>query len=226
MPLLMSKQRWATEAFSEAPAEQSLAADPTRTASWKLKRVFDRLAAAAGLLPLLPLFLIIAIAIKIDDPGPVFYRQKRCGAGKRPFAMWKFRSMRVEHGDHFQQATRHDLRVTRVGAFLRSTSLDELPQLFNVIFGEMSLVGPRPHAIAHDEQFRHLVPNYDRRYRVPPGITGLSQVSGLRGETDTTAKMARRVEMDNLYIDTWNFGADFVILLRTLKCGFIHSNAY
>jgi putative colanic acid biosynthesis UDP-glucose lipid carrier transferase len=140
--------------------------------------------------------------------------------------MWKFRSMKVQGKDVFAQATKNDSRVTRVGAFLRRTSLDELPQLVNVLRGEMSLVGPRPHAVAMDEDLRRLVANYDQRYRVRPGITGLAQIRGFRGETDAIQKMQDRVDADNEYIDRWSLLLDLRILVLTPIRGFVGPNAY
>jgi putative colanic acid biosynthesis UDP-glucose lipid carrier transferase len=190
------------------------------------KRILDCLLALALLLPLALLFIGIAVAIKLDDSGPVFYRQRRHGAGMKPFDMWKFRSMKVQGKDVFAQATKNDSRVTRVGAFLRRTSLDELPQLVNVLRGEMSLVGPRPHAVAMDEDLRRLVANYDQRYRVRPGITGLAQIRGFRGETDAIQKMQDRVDADNEYIDRWSLLLDLRILVLTPIRGFVGPNAY
>jgi putative colanic acid biosynthesis UDP-glucose lipid carrier transferase len=145
----------------------------------------------------LPLLGLIAALIKLDSPGPVLFRQQRFGFSKRPFILYKLRSMYSEGADEgsVPQARRHDPRVTRIGRLLRRTSLDELPQLANVLKGDMSLVGPRPHAIAHDEKYARLVDGYFARHRVKPGITGWAQVNGLRGETDTLEKMERRIEL-------------------------------
>jgi putative colanic acid biosynthesis UDP-glucose lipid carrier transferase len=169
----------------------------------------------------------IAGAIKLTSPGPVFFRQKRYGLDGREIRVWKFRTMRVcEDGERMAQATRNDPRVTRVGAVLRRTSLDELPQLFNVLEGTMSLVGPRPHASAHNEQYRSVIGGYMLRHKVKPGITGLAQVNGLRGETDTVEKMARRVACDHQYIREWSLWMDVKILLKTVSVVMSREHAY
>ena len=179
---------------------------------------------AAGL----PLMGLIAALIKLDSPGPVLFKQQRFGFSKRPFQVYKFRSMNWASADDplVPQAQRNDPRVTRVGRALRSSSLDELPQLINVLKGDMSLVGPRPHAIAHDEKFAILIDNYLARHRVKPGITGWAQVNGLRGETDTVDKMQRRLEFDLYYIDNWSPAFDLQILYRTLAAVLRQRNAY
>ena len=150
-----------------------------------LKRAFDLTVATIALVSLSPLLAAIAVAIKLDSPGPVFFRQKRYGFNQQPFGVFKFRSMRTDAGAAFRQATRNDSRITRVGAILRRTNLDELPQILNVLRGEMSLVGPRPHALAHDRSFERRIALYARRHNVRPGITGWAQVNGFRGETQT-----------------------------------------
>jgi putative colanic acid biosynthesis UDP-glucose lipid carrier transferase len=165
-----------------------------------------------------PVLLIIAAAIKLDSQGPVFFRQARMGWSGRVFHIWKFRSMYVHQPEAgvIRQATRNDPRVTRVGAFLRKTSLDELPQVFNVLMGEMSLVGPRPHAVQHDELYSKGINAYFARHNIKPGITGLAQVRGLRGETTDIERMQARIEADIEYINNWSLWLDFSILLRTL----------
>lgn len=163
-----------------------------------------------------PLFAILAILIKLDSHGPVFFVQNRGGKGQTPFRCFKFRTMTVmEDGPVIQQAKQNDARVTTIGRFLRRSSLDELPQLLNVLFGSMSLVGPRPHALAHDKQYAASIPGYTLRSAVKPGITGLSQISGLRGECNTIQAMAQRVECDLQYINTRTFFGDLKILLLT-----------
>jgi putative colanic acid biosynthesis UDP-glucose lipid carrier transferase len=160
---------------------------------------------------------IIAVLIKLTSPGPVLFGQRRYGLDGREIRIWKFRSMRVcDDGPIVKQATRQDPRVTPLGRILRRTSLDELPQLFNVLTGTMSLVGPRPHATAHNEQYRRLIRGYMLRHKVKPGVTGLAQVEGCRGETDTLDKMRRRVEFDHRYIRDWSLLLDFRILRKTL----------
>lgn len=192
-----------------------------------LKRLLDVVGAGGLLLVLLPLLAVIAVTVMLDSRGPVFFRQTRTGLNGRTFQIFKFRSMRVvEDGPEIVQATKNDCRITRVGGFLRRSSLDELPQLLNVLRGDMSLVGPRPHALAHDRYYGDLIPDYDRRFRARPGITGLSQVSNLRGETRTVEQMRRRVETDNRYIDAWSIRSDVVILFRTVLLVWRDEQAY
>jgi exopolysaccharide biosynthesis polyprenyl glycosylphosphotransferase len=160
----------------------------------------------------------VALAVRLDSPGPILFRQSRNGFNGRPFRIYKFRSMTVlEDGPVVTQATRQDSRVTRVGRFLRRSSLDELPQLFNVLKGDMSLVGPRPHAIAHDDQYTQLVAKYAFRHHVKPGITGWAQVHGLRGETPSVELMRRRVDLDLQYIANYSLILDLRILVRTVR---------
>ncbi|GBU16773.1 MULTISPECIES: undecaprenyl-phosphate glucose phosphotransferase [Methylobacterium] len=182
-----------------------------------VKRAFDICVASLGLLAISPLMALVALAIKLDSPGPVFFRQRRYGFNQEPFGVFKFRSMRTEKNAKFVQATRNDSRITRVGAFLRRTNLDELPQLINVILGDMSLVGPRPHALAHDISFERRIAQYARRHNVRPGITGWAQVNGLRGETLTDLDMERRVSHDLHYIDNWSIWFDIQIMIRTFS---------
>jgi putative colanic acid biosynthesis UDP-glucose lipid carrier transferase len=185
----------------------------------QLKRGFDLVLAASALVLLAPLLVLIALAIRLTSPGPILFCQDRYGLDGRRFKINKFRTMTVlEAGDRagLVQASRHDARVTPLGRLLRRWSLDELPQLFNVLEGSMSLVGPRPHAVDHNEQYRKLIPGYMQRHLFKPGISGLAQVEGLRGETATLEAMARRVEMDLLYQRNWSLALDFKILLLTL----------
>ena len=182
-----------------------------------VKRIFDVCAASAILVASLPLLLFIALAIRLDSKGAVLFRQRRFGFNQEPFRIFKFRTMSTtDDGEVIRQATRGDPRITRVGRFLRRYNLDELPQLINVIAGQMSLVGPRPHALAHDREYQRKIALYARRHNVKPGITGWAQVNGFRGETDTDEKMARRIAYDHWYIDNWSFWLDLGILLRTL----------
>jgi putative colanic acid biosynthesis UDP-glucose lipid carrier transferase len=192
-----------------------------------VKRGLD-LAVSSVLLALAALpMAAIALAVKLSSPGPVFFRQKRYGLDGREIQVWKFRTMRVcEDGAVVTQATKDDARVTRVGAFLRRSSLDELPQLFNVLEGNMSLVGPRPHASIHNEAFRKRIHGYMLRHKVKPGITGLAQVNGCRGETETVQKMTRRVQFDHRYIRDWSLGMDIKILLQTVPAVLSRKNAY
>ncbi|ABE33728.1 undecaprenyl-phosphate glucose phosphotransferase [Paraburkholderia xenovorans] len=206
----------------------NLMASPMTPYALIQKALFDRLFAAAALLALTPVMLSIAVAVKVTSKGPVLFTQRRKGADGRVFRIYKFRSMR-EHASRpgvVRQATRGDPRVTRVGAFLRRTSLDELPQFLNVLRGEMSVVGPRPHAIEHDDQYRSIVDGYIHRYRIKPGITGWAQVNGFRGETDRIEKMQARVEHDLYYLRNWSFGLDMRIVFATVVRGLRHRNAY
>ena len=185
--------------------------------------VLGSLLLAAAAIPM----LIIALLIKLTSPGPVFFRQKRYGLDGREILVWKFRSMTCcDNGSTIKQATVDDDRVTPLGRVLRRTSLDELPQLFNVLEGTMSLVGPRPHANAHNEQYRTQIGGYMLRHKVKPGMTGLAQVSGYRGETETLEKMAQRVACDHRYIREWSFGLDLKILFKTLRVVVAQGNAY
>ncbi|MFG1344753.1 undecaprenyl-phosphate glucose phosphotransferase [Xanthobacter autotrophicus DSM 431] len=180
------------------------------------KRALDITVASVAVTLLLPLLAAIALAVKLDSRGPVIFRQRRNGFGGREFTIYKFRSMTVmEDGGKVVQAKRNDKRVTRVGKFLRATSLDELPQVLNVLFGHMSIVGPRPHAIAHDDEYSKLIAGYAFRHHVKPGITGWAQVQGLRGETAELELMARRIEMDLWYINNWSIILDVKIILKT-----------
>jgi putative colanic acid biosynthesis UDP-glucose lipid carrier transferase len=192
-----------------------------------VKRGLDLVVSSVILaLAALPMMLI-ALAVKLSSPGPVFFRQRRYGLDGREIEVWKFRTMRVcEDGPVVKQATKDDSRVTRVGAFLRRSSLDELPQLFNVLEGSMSLVGPRPHATTHNEAFRKLVRGYMLRHKVKPGMTGLAQVNGCRGETETVQKMRQRVQYDHRYIRDWSLAMDIQILLQTVPAILSGKNAY
>ena len=174
-----------------------------------------------------PILLAIAIAIKTTSKGPILFKQDRYGLDGKKIGVHKFRSMKVmENTDKVIQATKNDTRITKVGAFLRKTSLDELPQFFDVLIGKMSVVGPRPHAVAHNEEYRKLVDYYMLRHKVKPGITGWAQINGWRGETDTIEKMEKRVEYDLQYIRNWSLWWDFKIVFMTIFKGFINKNAY
>jgi exopolysaccharide biosynthesis polyprenyl glycosylphosphotransferase len=207
-----------------------LARNPLDERRRLIKATEDRLLAAAILVLTAPLLLLIAGAVKLSSPGPVFFRQARYGLNRRPFEILKFRTMYVGacgccEGE-LRQACRQDSRVTPLGRWLRRTSLDELPQVINVLRGEMSIVGPRPHATVHDEHYEKLIPGYGARQRMKPGITGWAQVHGLRGETETLDKMAARVRFDRDYIERWSPGLDLSIILRTVLVGFHDPNAY
>jgi len=206
----------------------NLVAAPLTARALASKAIFDRLFSVCAVVGMSPVLLVIALAVKLSSPGPVLFRQRRQGANGTPFDIYKFRTMHTHATDAGQlmQATRDDPRVTRVGAFLRRTSLDELPQFFNVLRGEMSVVGPRPHAMEHDALYQHIVDGYIHRYRIKPGITGWAQINGLRGETDSVHKMQRRVEHDLYYLSNWSFALDMRIVLATIVRGFVHRNAY
>jgi Undecaprenyl-phosphate glucose phosphotransferase len=200
---------------------------PLSVAEQALKRAFDVLAAAVGIVLLSPLMLTAVLLIKLDSSGPVLFTQTRNGFNGRSFRILKFRTMSVlEDGPHIRQATRNDPRITSVGRWLRRMSIDELPQLFNVLGGSMSLVGPRPHAAAHNTEYERLVANYAFRYHVKPGISGWAQVNGFRGETPSVDLMERRVELDLWYVNNWSFWLDVRILWKTLGFGLWQSSAY
>jgi putative colanic acid biosysnthesis UDP-glucose lipid carrier transferase len=185
--------------------------------------VLGALLLAVSALPM----LVIAACVKLSSAGPVFFRQRRYGLDGREILVWKFRTMTCcDNGTQVRQATRDDVRITAVGRILRRTSLDELPQLFNVLEGSMSLVGPRPHATVHNEQYRGLIDGYMLRHKVKPGITGLAQVSGFRGETETLEKMQGRVNCDHQYIREWSFWMDLKILVKTFQVVLTGRNAY
>ncbi|ACL60711.1 undecaprenyl-phosphate glucose phosphotransferase [Methylobacterium nodulans] len=187
------------------------------------KRLLDLAFASAALVALFPLLVGVALAVRLDSRGPIFFRQTRIGFSGRRFRIYKFRTMTsLDDGPVVRQATRDDARITRVGRFLRASSLDELPQLINVLRGEMSLVGPRPHALAHDDQYTRLIANYAYRHHVKPGITGLAQVSGCRGETPTVDSMERRVEFDIAYINRWTLWLDLKLIATTAVQIFKH----
>jgi Undecaprenyl-phosphate glucose phosphotransferase len=190
------------------------------------KRAFDICIASLTLLVCSPFLLVVALAIKLDSRGPAFFRQTRHGYNNEVIRVLKFRSMTTtEDGRHFKQAVKNDPRVTRVGRILRRTNIDELPQLVNVLLGEMSIVGPRPHPIALNEAFAERISPLSRRHKVKPGITGWAQVNGYRGETDTDEKMRRRIECDLFYIDNWSFLLDIKIILLTLFSKRAYTNA-
>ena len=191
------------------------------------KDAMDKVVASVALVILSPVMLITALAVKLSSPGPVMFRQKRHGWDGRVLEIYKFRSMKVHEEQEGQvtQAKKDDDRITAVGRFIRRTSIDELPQLFNVLDGSMSLVGPRPHAMAHNEYYKDQIKSYMLRHRIKPGLTGLAQVNGYRGETDTLDKMEARVNYDLAYINNWSIWLDIEILFRTFFV-LIGKNAY
>ena len=190
------------------------------------KRTLDLVLAGLAIVALAPLLALVAALIKLGSRGPILFMQTRNGFNGRPFRMCKFRTMFVlEDGPIIRQATKDDPRVTWLGRLLRRTNLDELPQLFNVIAGQMSLVGPRPHAAAHNSEYERLIADYAYRYHVKPGISGWAQINGFRGETPTLDLMEKRVELDRWYIENWSYWLDLKIILRTLVLG-LQPNAY
>ncbi|ATQ78518.1 undecaprenyl-phosphate glucose phosphotransferase [Massilia violaceinigra] len=192
-----------------------------------VKRTSDIVLGLIIQLMLLPIMLVIAAAVKFTSPGPVIFRQRRYGLYGEEIIVYKFRSMTVtENGDTVVQARKGDQRITRVGAFLRKSSLDELPQFFNVLQGRMSIVGPRPHAVAHNEQYRKLIKGYMLRHKVKPGITGWAQVNGMRGETETLDKMEARIQYDLDYLRSWSLWLDLWIIVKTVKVVFSRENAH
>lgn len=206
----------------------NLLATPER--GWDIvpKEVFDRLFAFFILLTIFPLLLLIAVLIKLSSPGPVLFRQYRKGMNGDVFSIYKFRTMFVgaDKPGSVLQARKGDARVTKIGGWLRRTSLDELPQFLNVLKGEMSVVGPRPHAVEHDEYYKELVQHYMFRYRIKPGITGWAQINGYRGETAEIEKMDARVKFDMFYIQHWTFWLDMKIIALTIIKGFVNKSAY
>jgi putative colanic acid biosynthesis UDP-glucose lipid carrier transferase len=206
----------------------NLRASPLHGDAYLLKAIENRLIAAVILLVIAPLLAVLAIGVKLSSPGPVLFRQQRHGLGGKVIEVWKFRSMHAhqEEDGKVTQATRFDKRVTRFGRLLRRTSLDELPQFFNVLQGTMAVVGPRPHAVAHNHQYKTVVQDYMQRHRIKPGITGWAQVNGLRGEIDTIDKMKARVQYDLYYMQNWSLWFDLRIIAMTVAKGFFGRNAY
>ncbi len=205
-----------------------IASAPLTGWSGLIKNVEDRAVALGAVTLLSPLLLFIAAAIRLNSPGPILFRQKRYGLNNQEIVVYKFRSMYHDRPreEGVRQATKNDPRVTTIGRILRSTSLDELPQLFNVLQGNMSMVGPRPHAVEHNEQYAQLIGGYHGRHKVKPGITGWAQINGFRGETDTVDKMRARVEHDIFYIENWSLWFDFKIMILTAFAGWTSKNAY
>ena len=224
--------RTRSEASNWAPPEPqrpSVPAGPAAmaVAASRRKRAFDIVLSAGALLFFLPLLLTVALLIRLESPGPALFRQRRTGLNGVIFTVFKFRTMTVaEDGDAVRQATQGDKRVTALGGVLRKFSIDELPQLLNVLRGEMSLIGPRPHAVAHDEAWGEQAPGYYRRFRAKPGLTGYAAICGFRGEVRELQAIIDRVEADNEYIDTWSFALDMKIVWRTIPLIFSDTNAY
>lgn len=216
--------RWQTVGNVQA---LSIYDTPFQGANDVLKRIEDVVVSSIILAFLAIPMLCIAAAVKLTSPGPAIFKQKRYGLDGKEITVYKFRSMSTQdNGPEVKQATKNDPRVTKLGAFLRKTSLDELPQFINVLQGRMSIVGPRPHAVAHNEQYRKLITGYMLRHKIRPGITGWAQVNGLRGETETVNKMAKRVEYDLDYMHRWSVWFDLKIILKTVVGGFSGNNVY
>ena len=210
-----------------SPLFAPVASAPLPVATSVRKRGFDIVVAGLTLLIFLPLLLVIGGAIWMESEGPVLFRQRRTGLNGRPFVIYKLRTMRVtEDGPDLRQASPGDPRVTPLGALLRRLSLDELPQLVNVLKGEMSIVGPRPHALSHDVAWSRQAPGYEGRFRARPGLTGYAQVEGYRGEVTCHDCLLRRIEADNAYIDNWSFAGDLRIAVRTVPLLFGDSRAF
>jgi undecaprenyl-phosphate galactose phosphotransferase/putative colanic acid biosynthesis UDP-glucose lipid carrier transferase len=210
-----------------AHVSAELEAGAQRLRASRIKRLLDVFGAAFGIIFLAPVLILVAVVIRLESPGPVLFRQRRTGRDGAVFQMFKFRTMYgVEDGSTIIQAKKHDPRVTRFGAFLRRTSIDELPQLLNVLKNEMSLIGPRPHALAHDNLYGGMIDDYRLRFLAKPGITGFAQVSGFRGATPDMEAMARRVALDLDYIAAWSLALDLRILVRTFLTGPFHPAAY
>jgi len=210
-----------------SPADSSATPPAFRVATSRRKRAFDILFALVALLLFLPLMLTIGVLVRLETPGPALFRQRRTGLNGQIFTVFKFRTMSVaEDGDAIRQATRGDARVTPLGAVLRKFSIDELPQFLNVLRGEMSVIGPRPHAVAHDESWGRQVETYNLRFRARPGLTGYAAICGFRGEVKDLQAIVDRVGSDNEYIDTWSFALDLKIAWRTLPLIFTDTRAY
>lgn len=200
---------------------------PLKAHNILIKRLEDIVLSSLILVLISPLMLVLAIAVKLTSKGPILFKQTRNGRRGEMFTVYKFRSMTVcEDGAHIRQASRNDHRLTNIGHFIRCTSLDELPQFINVLKGDMSIVGPRPHAVTHNEHYKQLIPGYTLRHMIKPGITGWAQVNGWRGETDTLQKMEKRIEHDLDYIRRWSLWLDIKIILISMVRGFSSKNAY
>jgi putative colanic acid biosynthesis UDP-glucose lipid carrier transferase len=220
----IAQGRWIT--IGDTPTV-SVAETPMLGSSAGLKRLEDLFVAALAIIITAPLMAIIALAIKLDSKGPVLYKQRRHGLNGQEIYVWKFRSMKCADKDSpFKQACKGDQRITRIGKLLRCTSLDELPQFFNVLAGHMSVVGPRPHALAHNEEYRGSIWGYMQRHKVKPGITGLAQINGYRGETDTQEKMEQRFKYDMEYLNNWSIWLDLKIIILTPLAVISAKNAY
>ncbi len=212
--------------WSSIAAVDNNSLKPISGMSAALKRFEDFVLGSIALLIIFPVMLLISLIIKLDSTGPALFCQARSGRNREVIKVYKFRTMYQDGSQEFRQAEKDDPRITRVGSFLRRTSLDELPQLFNVIQGSMSLVGPRPHPLKLDEEFKYIIPALSSRYAVKPGITGWAQINGFRGETRHVSDMVQRIEHDRHYVKTWSLWLDIKILFMTVLKGWTHKNAY
>ena len=212
--------------WSSIAAVDNNALKPISGISAALKRLEDFVLGSIALLILFPVMLLISLIIKLDSTGPALFCQARSGRNREVIKVYKFRTMYQNGSQEFRQAQKDDPRITRIGSFLRRTSLDELPQLFNVIQGSMSLVGPRPHPLKLDEEFKYIIPALSSRYAVKPGITGWAQINGFRGETRQVSDMVGRIEHDRHYVKSWSLWLDIKILFMTVLKGWTHKNAY
>jgi undecaprenyl-phosphate galactose phosphotransferase/putative colanic acid biosynthesis UDP-glucose lipid carrier transferase len=223
MQAILEYRNWGPRELPLVEIQRAPLSAPERFA----KGVVDLLISGFALIALMPMMLVIACAIRLESPGPAIFRQRRKGFNGREFVIYKFRTMMVMEDSHtIVQARKMDRRVTRLGRILRQSSIDELPQLFNVLLGNMSLVGPRPHALAHDNDYGQTISKYAFRHHVKPGITGWAQVNGFRGETPRLEQMAKRIELDLWYINNWSLSLDFQILFRTAFEVVRRRNAY
>lgn len=220
-------ERELTSTLHGYPSYSKVSLSALPVALHPVKRLFDVVGSGLGLLVFLPLLALVLVAIKMESPGPAIFRQRRTGYRGRVFTIYKFRTMTVtEDCAAIRHATKNDKRVTAIGALLRKLSVDELPQLWNVLKGDMSIVGPRPHALAHDEYYGALIPTYAARFRARPGLTGYAQVNGFRGEIHDIRAMSDRVAADNSYIEEWSPSLDLAILARTIPLIFRDPRAY
>jgi putative colanic acid biosysnthesis UDP-glucose lipid carrier transferase len=225
-PTLRDVEAEQSGAYARRAARRARATSLNHVVEISLKRLCDVVIALIAIAIMLPGMLLIAALVKADSRGPVLFRQLRYGRNRTPFVILKFRTMSAEPSSEGRQATKDDRRVTRVGRVLRKCSLDELPQIYNVLRGDMSLVGPRPHALWHDELFCDVIEGYRDRYLVKPGITGLAQITGCRGETPTKSEMQRRVEKDLEYVERRSLALDLKILILTVPALFRLRDAY
>ena len=212
---------------TEIPEEKSGRRPIARRWQYFIKICIDKVIALSALFILSPLLIAVTILIKLDSKGPIIFRQRRNGLNNKEFYIWKFRTMCVmENGSDVKQVKKNDVRITRIGNFLRKSSIDELPQLVNILTGHMSIVGPRPHPVALNEEFLPLIDGYNLRTLTRPGLTGLAQINGYRGPTDTVEQMRQRIQSDIEYIDKWSIWLDLKIIISTPYYGLFSKNAF